>query len=63
MRLLARPDTPGPSLGRIRWLRISQLSMPAAVAGSRIHTPAVLTEASWASTDWYQSKGASLVPK
>ena len=42
---------------------ISQLPMPASVAGRRIHTPAVLTDASWASTDGYQSKGASVVPK
>ncbi len=42
---------------------ISQQPIPASVAGSRIHTPAVLTDASWASTDWYQSKGASVVPK
>ena len=42
---------------------INQVAIAASVAGSRIHTPAVLTDASWASTDWYQSKGASLVPK
>jgi hypothetical protein len=42
---------------------ISQLAIPASVAGRRIHTPAVLTDASWASTAWYQSKGASVVPK
>ena len=37
--------------------------MPARVAGMRIHTPAVLTAARWASTDWYQSNGASVAPK
>jgi hypothetical protein len=33
------------------------------VAGSRIHTPAVLTDASLASTARYQSNGASVAPK
>ena len=50
-RLRLMPETPEPSRGSIRWLRISQPRIPAAVAGSRIQIPAVLTEASWASTD------------
>jgi hypothetical protein len=44
-------------------LMISQVAIAAAVAGSRIQTPAVLIEARWASTLWYQSNGASLAPK
>ena len=40
-----------PSRGSTQRLRISQVPMPAAVAGSRIHTPAVLIAARWASTD------------
>ena len=62
-RLLDRPPIPDPSRGSTQWLRINQLPIAAAVAGSRIQTPAVLTEANWASTDWYQSKGASVAPK
>jgi hypothetical protein len=42
---------------------ISQVPIAARVAGSRIQTPAVLTDANCASTDWYQSKGASAAPK
>ena len=42
---------------------ISQHTIPATVAGSRIHTPAVLTDANLASTARYQSNGASVVPK
>ena len=42
---------------------ISQVAMAAAVAGSRIHTPAVLIDAMCASTLWYQSNGASAAPK
>ncbi|CNK00249.1 Uncharacterised protein [Mycobacterium tuberculosis] len=42
---------------------ISQHAIPARVAGNRIHTPAVLTAAILASTDRYQSNGASVVPK
>ena len=62
-RLPDRPPVPDPSRGSTRWLRMSQLPMAAAVAGNRIQTPAVLTDANCASTDWYQSKGASEVPK
>ena len=40
-----------------------QQAIPANVAGSRIHTPAVLTDAIFDSTDRYQSNGASVVPK
>jgi hypothetical protein len=61
--LRVRPPRPGPSRGSTRRLMISQLPMAAMRAGSRIQTPAVLTEANCASTDWYQSKGASLAPK
>ena len=39
------------------------MAIPATVAGNRIHTPAVLTVARCASTDWYQSNGASVAPK
>ena len=52
-----------PSRGSTQRLRISQVPSPAAVAGMRIHTLAGLTAASPASTDWYQSNGASLAPK
>jgi hypothetical protein len=52
-----------PSRGSTQRLMISQVPMAAAVAGSRIQTPAVLTAASCASTDWYQSNGASVAPK
>ncbi len=52
-----------PSRGSTQRDRISQHPMPASVAGSRIHTPAVLTEASCPSRLWYQSNGASVVPK
>ncbi len=52
-----------PSRGSTQRLMISQVPIAAAVAGSRIHTPAVLIDASCASTDWYQSNGASLAPK
>ena len=52
-----------PRRGSAQRLRISQVPMPAAVAGSRIHTPAVLIAARCASTDWYQSNGASVAPK
>ena len=62
-RLPAKPPRPGPSRRSMQRLMTSHVPMPASVAGSRIHTPAVLTDASWASTDWYQSKGASLAPK
>ena len=54
---------PAPSRGSTWRLRISQPPIAAAVAGRRIHTPAVLTEAICASTLWYQSNGASLAPK
>ena len=62
-RLAARPPLPGPSRRSIQWLMISQHAIPASVAGSRIHTPAVLTDASLDSTERYQSNGASVVPK
>jgi hypothetical protein len=52
-----------PSLGSMHRLMISQVAIAAAVAGSRIQTPAVLIDARWASTLWYQSNGASLAPK
>ena len=52
-----------PSRGSTQRLMISQVAIAAAVAGSRIHTPAVLIAARCASTDWYQSNGASVVPK
>ena len=52
-----------PSRGRAHRLRISQVPMAARVAGSRIQIPAVLIAARWASTDWYQSNGASVAPK
>lgn len=52
-----------PRRGMTQRLSISQVAMPASSAGSRIHTPAVLMAARWASTDWYQSKGASVAPK
>ena len=52
-----------PRRGSTQRDRISQHPMPARVAGSRIHTPAVLTEARWPSRLWYQSNGASVVPK
>src|SRR5687767_1549825 len=44
------PDRRLPSLGNTQWLMISQVAIAAAVAGRRIHTPAVLTDASCAST-------------
>jgi hypothetical protein len=56
-------DSRRPSRGSTQRLRISQVPSPASVAGSRIQIPAVLTEARCASTDWYQSNGASVVPK
>ncbi len=52
-----------PSRGSTNRLRISQVPIAARVAGSRIQTPAVLIDASWASTLWYQSNGASEAPK
>ena len=52
-----------PSRGSMQRLMISQVPIAAAVAGSRIHTPAVLIDASWPSTLWYQSNGASVAPK
>ena len=52
-----------PSRGSTTWLSSSQVPIAAAVAGSRIQTPAVLIDASWASTLWYQSNGASGAPK
>ena len=52
-----------PSRGSMHRLMISQVAIAAAVAGSRIQTPAVLIDARWASTLWYQSNGASLAPK
>ena len=52
-----------PSRGSTQRLMINQVPMAAAVAGSRIHTPAVLIAAICASTDWYQSNGASVAPK
>jgi hypothetical protein len=52
-----------PSRGSTQRDRISQAPIAAAVAGTRIHTPAVLTEANQPSTDWYQSNGASVAPK
>ena len=58
-----RPPLPGPSRRSPQWLMISQQAIPASVAGSRIHTPAVLTEANLDSTDRYQSNGASVAPK
>ena len=62
-RFAARPPLPGPSRRRIQWLMISQQAIPASVAGNRIHTPAVLTEANLDSTPRYQSNGASVAPK
>ncbi|CNV87291.1 Uncharacterised protein [Mycobacterium tuberculosis] len=62
-RLDASPPGPGPSRRSTKRLTISQQAIPARVAGRRIQTPAVLTAASWASTDVYQSNGASVVPK
>ena len=50
-RLPVSPPAAGPRRGSTWRLRISQLPMAAAVAGRRIHTPAVLTEANCASTD------------
>ena len=52
-----------PSLPSTQRDRISQQPMPASAAGSRIHTPAVLTDASCPRTPWYQSNGASVAPK
>ena len=57
------PRAPGPSRGSTQRDSNVQVAMPASSAGSRIHTPAVLTVARCASTDWYQSNGASEVPK
>ena len=62
-RLDARPPLPGPSRRSTQWLMISQPAIPARVAGIRIHTPAVLTDANLDSTLRYQSNGASVVPK
>jgi hypothetical protein len=53
----------GPRRGSTQRLRITQVAMPARVAGSRIHTPAVLIDAICASTEVYQSNGASVAPK
>ena len=52
-----------PSRGSTQRLMINQVAIAAIVAGSRIHMPAVLIAARCASTDWYQSNGASVVPK
>ena len=52
-----------PSRGSTHRLMISQVAIAAAVAGRRIHTPAVLIDAIWVSTLWYQSNGASVAPK
>ncbi len=52
-----------PSRGSTHRDRISHVAIPAAVAGRRIQTPAVLIEARCASTLWYQSNGASDAPK
>ncbi len=52
-----------PRRGSMQRLMISQVAIAAAVAGSRIHTPAVLIDAICASTLWYQSNGASAAPK
>src|SRR3954454_11254740 len=41
-----------PSRGRTQRLMINHVAMAAAVAGNRIHTPAVLIDARWASTLW-----------
>ncbi len=60
MRFTARRR---PNRGITQRLSSSHVAMPASVAGSRIHTPAVLTLARWASTDGYQSNGASDAPK
>ena len=49
-RLFARPLLPGPNRASTQRLMISQVPIAAAVAGSRIHTPAVLIDASCAST-------------
>ncbi len=62
-RLAARPPLPGPSRRSIQWPMISQQPIPASVAGNRIHTPAVLTDATLDSSERYQSNGASVVPK
>ena len=62
-RLPPRPPLPGPSRRNIQWPMSSQHAIPASVAGSRIHTPAVLTDANLDSTARYQSNGASVVPK
>ncbi len=52
-----------PRRGSTQRLSSSQVPMAARVAGTRIQTPAVLIAAKWASTDWYQSNGASVAPK
>src|SRR5215213_5218682 len=52
-----------PSRGSTQRLMINQVAIAAAVAGSRIQTPAVLIAAICAGTDWYQSNGASVAPK
>ena len=57
------PSRPGPRRRSTRWAISSQHAMPAPSAGSRIHTPAVLTAASVDSRLRYQSKGASVAPK
>src|ERR1700728_838812 len=62
-RWAANPPFAGPNRRNTQWLMSSQQVIPASVAGSRIHTPAVLTDASFDSTDRYQSYGASVVPK
>ena len=62
-RLAASPPFAGPNRRKMQWLMSSQQAIPASVAGSRIHTPAVLTDAIFDSTDRYQSNGASVVPK
>ena len=59
-RLAARR---APSRGSTQRLSISHAPIAARVAGMRIHTLAVLIAARCASTDWYQSNGASEAPK
>ena len=63
IRLCASPPYAEPSRGSTRRLSSSHVPIPAANAGSRIQMPAALTDARWASTVWYQSNGASVVPK
>ena len=62
-RLAPTPPLPGPRRRSTQWPMISQHTIPASVAGIRIHTPAVLTAANLDNTPKYQSNGASVAPK